>query len=127
RVPPWFRPRYNSNELRGGVLYSGCHCWKKNGLQDDCPRWDCGGRPECASRPLPECPPGMDPPVEGVRKGNAFVRPLIGHRGPPPPPPPHAYPVPELVTMKITPPFPPMAPALPLPQHLQLIPECATQ
>lgn len=30
-----------SRELRGGVLIPGCHCTKRNGLQDNCPRWEC--------------------------------------------------------------------------------------
>ncbi|KAK9512458.1 hypothetical protein O3M35_000889 [Rhynocoris fuscipes] len=71
-VPPWVLPRYKSQELRGGKLYSGCYCWKKNGMQDDCPRWDCAGRPECRVKPLPVCPPSMNPPICGVRKPNLY-------------------------------------------------------
>ncbi|BES92882.1 spermatid development [Nesidiocoris tenuis] len=71
-IPPWFRPRYKSVEVRGGKVMNGCDCWRKNGLQDDCQRWDCG-RPECLTTPLPECPPGANPPFNGVRKPNALM------------------------------------------------------
>uniref|UniRef100_T1I4C2 Uncharacterized protein n=1 Tax=Rhodnius prolixus TaxID=13249 RepID=T1I4C2_RHOPR len=87
-VPPWVLPRYKSQELRAGQLYQGCQCWKKNGLQDDCPRWDCGGsRPECRVRPLPVCPPSMNPPICGVRKPNLYdgKPPKCGKERPPPP------------------------------------------
>ncbi|XP_014247104.1 uncharacterized protein LOC106665294 [Cimex lectularius] len=71
-IPPWYKPRSKSVEIRGGVVMNGCDCWKKNGLQDDCHRWDCA-RPECLTRPLPECPPGNCPPITGVRKMNAYM------------------------------------------------------
>ncbi|KAF6205157.1 hypothetical protein GE061_019324 [Apolygus lucorum] len=48
-IPPWFRPRFKSVEIRMGHVYNGCECWRKNGLQDDCPRWDCQ-RPECIDK-----------------------------------------------------------------------------
>lgn len=35
----------------------GCQCEKRNGLQDDCPRSDCQGSPECLARPNPTCGP----------------------------------------------------------------------
>jgi hypothetical protein len=47
----------NEQELRGGVLYPRCDCSKKNGLQDDCERTLCQGRPECLTDP-PMCIPG---------------------------------------------------------------------
>uniref|UniRef100_A0A1B6DNX7 Uncharacterized protein n=1 Tax=Clastoptera arizonana TaxID=38151 RepID=A0A1B6DNX7_9HEMI len=51
-----------SQELRGGVLYIGCSCTKRNGLQDDCQRRECGGRPKCISlNPGPCCDPSSSP------------------------------------------------------------------
>jgi hypothetical protein len=44
-------------ELRGGVFYPRCDCSKRNGLQDDCERTLCQGRPECLTDP-PMCIPG---------------------------------------------------------------------
>ncbi|CAH0554654.1 unnamed protein product [Brassicogethes aeneus] len=45
-----------SRELRGGQLFLGCYCCKKNGLQDDCPRAECQGSPPCLTKP-PTCGP----------------------------------------------------------------------
>ncbi|XP_024085004.1 uncharacterized protein LOC112127787 [Cimex lectularius] len=55
RAPP--------NELRAGYLIHGCDCVKHNGLQDQCQRLECGGRPQCLTDP-PSCPPAnaMAPP-----------------------------------------------------------------
>lgn len=53
---PGKRPRTNSRELRGGKLYIGCDCEKRNGLQDECQRSLCQGSPECATIP-PTCAP----------------------------------------------------------------------
>lgn len=44
----------NSHELRGGILYSNCGCTRRNGLQSDCGRFLCRGRPECLTYP-PMC------------------------------------------------------------------------
>jgi hypothetical protein len=44
-------------ELRGGVFYNRCDCVKRNGLQDDCQRVLCQGRPACLTDP-PMCIPG---------------------------------------------------------------------
>lgn len=49
--------RCKSRELRGGVLLSKCDCVKRNGLQLDCPRSECRGRPLCAIKPIPNCCP----------------------------------------------------------------------
>lgn len=46
-----------SRELRAGVLYKTCECTKRNGLQHDCPRTECQGRPECLSKPKANCCP----------------------------------------------------------------------
>lgn len=47
-------------ELRGGQMISTCECVRRNGLQDQCPRRECGGRPECvAVNPGPCCEPAM--------------------------------------------------------------------
>ncbi|GLV34417.1 uncharacterized protein CBL_09665 [Carabus blaptoides fortunei] len=48
--------RAKSRELRAGILYVGCDCEKRNGLQDQCPRSECQGRPPCLTKP-PTCPP----------------------------------------------------------------------
>lgn len=32
-------------------------CEKRNGLQDDCPRTECHGKPECLTLPSPICGP----------------------------------------------------------------------
>ncbi|KAL1140150.1 hypothetical protein AAG570_000082 [Ranatra chinensis] len=50
--------RFNSRELRAGMLYSGCECIKTNGLQDQCPRSDCQGHETCSSSP-PSCLPSV--------------------------------------------------------------------
>lgn len=46
-----------SRELRASKLYVGCYCEKRNGLQDDCPRAECHGKPECLTKPNPICGP----------------------------------------------------------------------
>ncbi|KAK6642648.1 hypothetical protein RUM43_004150 [Polyplax serrata] len=49
--------RCESRELRGGNLYQCCQCNKRNGLQHDCPRTPCQGRPACLTKPWPDCWP----------------------------------------------------------------------
>lgn len=46
-----------SRELRASKLYIGCFCEKRDGLQDDCPRTECHGKPECLTQPYPTCGP----------------------------------------------------------------------
>ncbi|KAB0794865.1 hypothetical protein PPYR_11704 [Photinus pyralis] len=48
-----------SRELLGGILYVGCDCGKKNGLQDDCRRTQCQGSPACLAKPEPTCCPSQ--------------------------------------------------------------------
>jgi hypothetical protein len=48
--------KFKEEELRGGVYYSRCDCSKRNGLQNDCQRIECQGRPECSTNP-PSCIP----------------------------------------------------------------------
>ncbi|KAF5284320.1 hypothetical protein FQA39_LY04613 [Lamprigera yunnana] len=48
-----------SRELLGGVLYSGCDCRKRNGLQDECKRTQCRGSPACLTKPEPTCCPSQ--------------------------------------------------------------------
>ena len=50
-----------SRELVGGFLYSGCDCNRRNGLQHDCKRMLCRGRPECLTKPEPMCIPSGGP------------------------------------------------------------------
>lgn len=49
--------RAKSRELRASILYQGCDCEKRNGLQDDCRRTGCHGSPECLTKPEPICGP----------------------------------------------------------------------
>ncbi|XP_060520263.1 keratin-associated protein 10-7-like isoform X2 [Cylas formicarius] len=49
--------RSKSRELRASVLHVGCECEKHNGLQDNCPRSECHGNPECLTKPEPTCGP----------------------------------------------------------------------
>lgn len=60
RTPPKrtdLNQRSNSRELLNGTLLSGCDCVKRNGLQDQCKRVECRGRPECLIKPEPQCIP----------------------------------------------------------------------
>ena len=49
--------RCKSRELKGSVLLTSCDCVKRNGLQYDCPRTECKGRPCCTVKPWPACCP----------------------------------------------------------------------
>lgn len=49
--------RCRSREFRGSVLITQCECAKRNGLQLDCPRSECRGRPMCSTKPIPSCCP----------------------------------------------------------------------
>lgn len=49
--------RCPSRELKGSVLLTSCECVKRNGLQLDCPRSECHGRPLCSTNPIPSCCP----------------------------------------------------------------------
>jgi hypothetical protein len=57
KIGPAPETSYKDQELRGGVFHNGCDCSKRNGLQDDCQRIECQGRPECLTDP-PMCIPG---------------------------------------------------------------------
>ncbi|GJQ67897.1 hypothetical protein Trydic_g16657 [Trypoxylus dichotomus] len=59
RMPRVVNPikRSKSRELRASILYTTCDCIKRNGLQDDCPRSECHGSPECLTLPEPVCGP----------------------------------------------------------------------
>ncbi|XP_058170578.1 keratin-associated protein 16-1-like [Anopheles ziemanni] len=48
-----------SRELRGGLLISNCECLKRNGLQHDCPRTLCQGKPCCLTKPEANCCPSQ--------------------------------------------------------------------
>lgn len=48
-----------SREIRSSVLYVGCDCERRNGLQDDCQRTECKGSPECLTKPDPTCCPSQ--------------------------------------------------------------------
>ena len=49
--------RCKSRELKGSVLITQCECVKRNGLQLDCPRSECHGRPMCTTKPWAACCP----------------------------------------------------------------------
>ncbi|XP_026470948.1 small proline-rich protein 2H-like [Ctenocephalides felis] len=51
--------RCKSRELRAGILYVGCDCPKRNGIQDDCRRAECQGSPPCLVKPEPICCPSQ--------------------------------------------------------------------
>ncbi|KAL0279314.1 UNVERIFIED_CONTAM: hypothetical protein PYX00_000903 [Menopon gallinae] len=57
KKPRDYTYRCESRELRGGNLYQCCQCLKRNGLQHDCPRTPCQGRPACLVKPWPDCWP----------------------------------------------------------------------
>uniref|UniRef100_A0A1I8PUG2 Uncharacterized protein n=1 Tax=Stomoxys calcitrans TaxID=35570 RepID=A0A1I8PUG2_STOCA len=76
--PPSQPKSCQSHELRAGIMYSTCDCFRRNGLQDKCPRALCQGRSACMSFPKPNCCPSKFPlrfanMTMGVRKrsGNA--------------------------------------------------------
>ncbi|KAK9510717.1 hypothetical protein O3M35_005450 [Rhynocoris fuscipes] len=54
---PWECNRVKSCELIGSKLIKFCACCNKNGLQDECARTQCRGKPWCMFEPLPKCPP----------------------------------------------------------------------
>jgi hypothetical protein len=55
-IGPAPETNYRDLELRGGVFHFGCDCTKRNGLQDNCQRIECLGRPPCRTEP-PMCIP----------------------------------------------------------------------
>ncbi|EEZ99965.1 keratin-associated protein 10-8 [Tribolium castaneum] len=57
KCPTGASSRSKSRELRASILHVGCDCEKRNGLQDDCPRSECQGAPECLTKPDPTCGP----------------------------------------------------------------------
>ncbi|KAG4072394.1 hypothetical protein HA402_004326 [Bradysia odoriphaga] len=67
------RRRCPSRELRAGILYRGCECFRRNGIQDDCPRADCQQRKrDCLTLPAPKCCPS--------KKVMKYVRMTHGYR-----------------------------------------------
>ncbi|KAH1009145.1 uncharacterized protein LOC109546659 [Dendroctonus ponderosae] len=62
-----------SRELRASILYTGCLCEKRDGLQDDCPRTGCHGSPECLTRP-PTCGPSEFCDGKHLGKNNKYSR-----------------------------------------------------
>lgn len=46
-----------SRELRGSILYTDCHCLRRNGLQYDCRRSGCQSSRLCEVLPAPLCVP----------------------------------------------------------------------
>lgn len=50
-----------TRELRSGNLYRGCDCFRRNGLQQDCPRRECENIKEnCLQIPNPACCPSWN-------------------------------------------------------------------
>lgn len=64
--------RCKSRELRGGVFHMNCECVKRNGLQYDCPRTECQGRPKCMRQPFARCCP--------AKYGSRFANIAMGKR-----------------------------------------------
>ncbi|KAL6448000.1 hypothetical protein ACFW04_000205 [Cataglyphis niger] len=46
--------KVKSIELRAGTLYNNCDCYRRDGLQHDCPRSLCG-KEACKVKPWPQC------------------------------------------------------------------------
>ncbi|XP_054278391.1 uncharacterized protein LOC128996890 [Macrosteles quadrilineatus] len=69
---PYPRPS-PSVELRGGQIYSGCQCVKRDGLQHDCPRTGCQGRAICMAYPAPLCVPSGNSPTPPSKTGQKEV------------------------------------------------------
>uniref|UniRef100_A0A1B6G8X8 Uncharacterized protein n=1 Tax=Cuerna arida TaxID=1464854 RepID=A0A1B6G8X8_9HEMI len=87
---PYPRPPL-SVELRSGVLYSGCQCVKRDGLQYDCPRTGCQGKASCMAFPAPECGPSGNAPLQEMVHEGGYApddyrahpgRQLKGHKTP---------------------------------------------
>ncbi|XP_055850663.1 keratin-associated protein 5-3-like [Episyrphus balteatus] len=51
----------HSRELRAGIMYTNCECWKRNGLQDQCPRSMCQGQCCAMGQSAPSCCPSAYP------------------------------------------------------------------
>ncbi|GJQ87347.1 hypothetical protein Trydic_g17393 [Trypoxylus dichotomus] len=66
-----------SRELRGSVMYVGCDCENRNGLQDDCQRTECHGSPECLTVPHPTCGPSQF--SHGKHLGKSYMYGGYGH------------------------------------------------
>lgn len=49
-------------ELRGGTLIVGCQCNRHDGMQHECKRTQCMGRPECLAQPVATCRPSQPCP-----------------------------------------------------------------
>lgn len=49
-------------ELRSGQLIVGCKCVRNDGMQHECKRSKCRGRPECMDYPEPTCAPSRPCP-----------------------------------------------------------------
>ena len=67
-LPPPVKVR--SRELIASHMYHGCVCGKRNGLQDQCRRWDCRGFPFCCSNGL--CKPSGGPGCDGTQCRKAW-------------------------------------------------------
>lgn len=64
--------KLKERELRGGIFYMGCECVRRNGMQYDCQRTECQGRPQCTKLPFPTCSP--------ARYGARFANIAMGKR-----------------------------------------------
>lgn len=71
KMPPTHSTRSKPAELKMGYMIQGCDCRKHNGLQDQCERSECGGRPSCLTQPDPSCGPSdayNSPPPQRTRE-----------------------------------------------------------
>lgn len=57
-------------EFRGGALIVGCKCVRNDGMQHECRRAMCMGRPQCLTRPVPTCPPSQPCPPLTERRAD---------------------------------------------------------
>lgn len=58
-------------EFRSGTLIVGCKCVRNDGMQHECRRAMCMGRPECLAHPAPTCPPSQPcPPLAAEHRAD---------------------------------------------------------
>lgn len=59
---------FDKIEFRSGELIVGCQCTKNDGMQHDCRRTKCMGRPPCVAYPAAECLPSRPCPPPRRRR-----------------------------------------------------------
>ncbi|XP_025414692.1 uncharacterized protein LOC112686558 [Sipha flava] len=54
---------FDQFELRGGQMIVGCKCTRNDGMQHECLRTKCMGRPPCLTFPVATCAPSQPCPL----------------------------------------------------------------